>query len=49
MLTDGVEAYYKSQLAALPDKDDTWPSQACGQAMIDPQAVRRIATPTVAA
>lgn len=49
MLTDGVEAYYESQLATLPEKDDTWPSQACGEAMIDSQHVRRIATATATA
>jgi hypothetical protein len=30
MLTDGVQAYYESQLATLPQKDDSWPSQATG-------------------
>jgi len=25
MLTDGVAAYYESQLASLPEKDDSWP------------------------
>jgi hypothetical protein len=29
MLTYGVQAYYESQLASLPDKDDTWPARAC--------------------
>lgn len=31
MLTEGVQAYYESQLANLPDKDDTWPTRACGE------------------
>jgi hypothetical protein len=30
ILTEGVQAYYESQLATLPEKDDTWPKQACG-------------------
>ncbi len=29
ILTDGVQAYYESQLATLPEKDDTWPRSAC--------------------
>lgn len=28
MLTDGVQAYYESQLATLPEKDATWPAKA---------------------
>ena len=28
MLTDGVQAYYISQLETLPDKGDTWPTEA---------------------
>jgi hypothetical protein len=28
MLTDGVQAYYESQLDTLPEKDDTWPMQS---------------------
>ncbi len=31
ILDEGVQPYYESQLATLPDKDDTWPQQACGQ------------------
>jgi len=27
MLTDGVQAYYESQLQSLPDKDDSWPTE----------------------
>lgn len=30
ILTEGVQAYYASQLATLPEKDDTWPKRACG-------------------
>jgi hypothetical protein len=30
ILTEGVQAYYQSQLDHLPDRDDTWPQQACG-------------------
>jgi hypothetical protein len=29
ILTDGVQAYYESQLASLPDKDNTWPTRVC--------------------
>jgi hypothetical protein len=29
ILTEGVQAYYESQLANLPEKDDTWPKTAC--------------------
>ena len=28
MLTDGVQAYFQSQLATLPEKDDSWPDSA---------------------
>ena len=30
ILTEGVQAYYTSQLATLPDKDATWPEAATG-------------------
>lgn len=30
ILTTGVQAYYESQLASLPDRDDTWPETATG-------------------
>jgi len=36
MLSDGVEAYYVSQLDSLPEKDDTWPKTACDTLQIDP-------------
>ncbi len=29
MLTEGVQAYYESQLEHLPEKDDSWPNRAC--------------------
>ena len=28
MLNDGVQPYYESQLATLPEKDASWPTQA---------------------
>jgi|GEM_PF-159344 len=40
MLTDGVGAYYESQLATLPDRDDTWPERAAGPRMFDPSKLR---------
>ncbi len=43
MLTDGVEAYYASQLATLPDRDDTWPQRACEPRTIDPSELPRLA------
>ena len=30
ILSEGVQPYYESQLATLPDKDATWPAAACG-------------------
>jgi 4-hydroxyphenylpyruvate dioxygenase len=37
ILTHGVQAYYESQLAHIPDKDGTWPTAAC-----EPRAVHRM-------
>lgn len=42
ILTDGVEAYYDSQLATLPDKDDTWPAAATAPRTFDPAKLPRL-------
>ncbi|GIW80133.1 MAG: hypothetical protein KatS3mg105_1940 [Gemmatales bacterium] len=44
MLTDGVQAYYVSQLETLPDKDDTWPKRAFEPRQFDPASLPRIET-----
>ncbi|MFQ5734370.1 MAG: hypothetical protein ACE5KM_20725 [Planctomycetaceae bacterium] len=49
MLTDGVQAYYESQLEALPDKDDSWPADATAPRRFDPADVPRLETATVPA
>lgn len=41
ILTEGVQAYYESQRATLPDKDDTWPAQACAPRRLDPACLPR--------
>jgi hypothetical protein len=45
ILSDGVQAYYESQLRSLPDKDDTWPKQACEPRWFDPSSLPRLAVP----
>jgi heme oxygenase-like protein len=47
ILTEGVEAYYVSQLNTLPDKDDTWPHRAVAPRPFDPAALPRLATEDV--
>ena len=42
MLTDGVEAYYRSQLESLPDRDETWPSSAVEPRQFDPGSLPRV-------
>lgn len=49
MLTDGVQAYYVSQLKTLPEKDNTWPEKAVEPRSFDPQAIPRIAVEKVVA
>ncbi len=49
MLTDGVQAYYVSQLESLPEKDDTWPETAFEPPSFDPEAIPRIAGEKVVA
>lgn len=43
ILTEGVQAYYESQLATLPDKDDSWPATACDPWHFDPHEIPRLA------
>jgi hypothetical protein len=42
ILTDGVQAYYVSQLATLPDKDATWPDAATHPRAFDPAKLPRL-------
>lgn len=43
ILTEGVQAYYESQLENLPDKDETWPATATLPRAFDPLSVPRLA------
>jgi hypothetical protein len=49
ILTEGVQAYYESQLATLPERDDTWPAAACGKRQFDRTAVPRVVQELVSA
>jgi hypothetical protein len=42
ILTEGVQVYYESQLASLPDKDATWPDSATHPRRFDPLALPRL-------
>jgi hypothetical protein len=42
ILTEGVEAYYVSQLATLPEKDATWPDTAVHPRAFDPAKLPRL-------
>ncbi|MEQ8791349.1 MAG: hypothetical protein RIC55_34120 [Pirellulaceae bacterium] len=42
ILNDGVQAYYESQLATLPEKDATWPESATRTRMFDPADLPRL-------
>jgi hypothetical protein len=42
ILTDGVEAYYASQLESLPEKDGAWPAAAVSPRAFDPAALPRV-------
>ena len=44
-LTEGVQAYYISQLENLPEKDRTWPVRACEPRRFDPRSLPRLAVP----
>jgi hypothetical protein len=43
MLTEGVQAYYESQLAHVPEFDDSWPARACEPRKFDPATMPRLA------
>lgn len=43
MLTDGVQAYYASQLETLPDRDETWPQTAFEPRTFEPKLLPRLA------
>ena len=47
ILTDGVQAYYVSQLATLPEKDGTWPTMAYSPRRFDPASLPRLETNAV--
>jgi hypothetical protein len=42
ILTSGVEAYYTSQLATLPERDATWPASAVAPRAFDPAELPRL-------
>lgn len=42
ILTEGVQAYYESQLATLPEKGDTWPDTATRPRTFDPHELPRL-------
>jgi pyrroloquinoline quinone (PQQ) biosynthesis protein C len=42
ILTEGVQAYYTSQLATLPEKDGTWPDTTCSPRTFDPESLPRL-------
>lgn len=44
VLTEGVQAYYESQLATVPEKDATWPARAWEPRKIDPARLPRVAS-----
>lgn len=44
VLTEGVQAYYESQLATLPEKDASWPARACEPRKIDAARMPRLAS-----
>lgn len=43
ILDEGVLAYYESQLAALPERDATWPTSAAAPRRFDPLNMPRVA------
>lgn len=47
ILTEGVQAYYVSQLATLPEKDESWPDEAFTPRSFDPDTLPRLATEAV--
>jgi hypothetical protein len=49
MLTDGVEAYYRSQLETAPEKDDSWPKSAVEPRRFDPASLPAVRQTSVTA
>jgi hypothetical protein len=49
ILTNGVQVYYESQLANMPDKDSSWPTRAVEPRAFDPAALPRLQTDAVLA
>jgi len=47
MLTDGVQAYYVSQLESLPQRDPSWPAQAVAPRQLAPETLPRITATSV--
>ena len=43
ILNEGIQPYYESQLATLPDRDDSWPTDTCDPWMLDPKSLPRVA------
>ena len=46
ILNEGVQAYYVSQLATLPEKDATWPDTAFAPRSFDPARLPRFVRST---
>jgi pyrroloquinoline quinone (PQQ) biosynthesis protein C len=42
ILTAGVQKYYESQLATLPERDSSWPESAVTPRMFDPAALAKL-------
>lgn len=42
ILTDGVQAYYVSQLETLPERDPSWPTQAVEERQLAPEELPRL-------
>ena len=45
ILTNGVQAYYESQLESLPERDASWPDTATLPRRFDPHTLPRLAMP----
>ena len=48
VLTEGVQAYYESQLSSLPDKDSSWPQRAVEPRSFEPASLPRLVVDPVA-
>jgi hypothetical protein len=42
ILTDGVQRYYESQLATMPERDSSWPDSAVLPRSFDPAALPKL-------